>query len=44
LPRLIHQAPPGVGIDGVGERIGDRVEVGGDVESVKDKVVDYFFV
>ena len=37
--RLARQAPPGVGVLGSGEGVGDRVEVGADVEAVEPVVV-----
>src|SRR5205807_39848 len=37
--RLAGQSPAGLGVDRTRERVGDRVEVGADVESVEHEVV-----
>ncbi len=38
-PRLAGQAPPGLGVDGVGQGVHHRVQVGRDVQPVQDGVV-----
>ena len=38
-PGLAGQAPPGLGVDGVGQRVDHRVEVRGDVQPVEHGVV-----
>jgi hypothetical protein len=39
LPGLAGQSPPAIGVDGAGERVGDGVEVGADVEPVEVEIV-----
>ncbi len=39
LPRLACETPTGLGVVGPGERVGDRVQVRGDVQPVHDHVV-----
>ena len=39
VPRLADQTPPGVRVDGVGEGVGDRVQIGADVQTVDVGVV-----
>ena len=37
LPRLAREAPPRLRVDGAGERVGDGVEVGADVQAVQHR-------